>query len=850
MTNFFKNTWEKIEKHLTLLKIIFVVLVLIFVVHELIHDFHEINGDQVLLIFSQQSFSHLCLMFVLGFIAVLPMLNYDFNIVKFLPGTFNKLYILRAGWACNTFTNIAGFGGFLGAALRANFYSKGASKKEILFAISKIALFLLTGLSLLCWIASFLVYILHIGYQFNRYWLFLFGGALYFPILLLITHKIDGEFFDGLTEKRQFSLMTGSSLEWISCCTLFILIGFLMGNKTNWLAIIPIFVISSIIGVISMIPGGLGSFDACMLSGLSILGLGKADVLVWLLLYRLFYYVFPFILGVVFFIHDLGHKVNRTLDEIPMQLFRKLAHYILVGFLWFSGIMIILVATFPKLQDYNQIYSNLYGYVIYFANQVTNIIVGFILIILARGVSSRVKKSFWPTTIVFLIGSINTLWKDPSIKMLIFLSIVLLALMISKKGFYRTNFQYSWGALGFDIMIFGAIMITYIIVGLYNMPNYQEQHHVSDMILFPSEHVWLSGLVAMFLSIIISWGLYIYIHDSKHTRFINNYDYKRINKLINEYGNNEVSHLAYLRDKYFYFYQEQNEDKLFFMYRKMANKLIVMGEPIGDYRFINKAINAFMNDADKEGYSIVFYEINDQLTMDLHESGYDFLKFGEEGFVDLSCFSMEGKKRKSDRNLMSKFEREGYKFEEITPPFSEKIINELRNISDEWLHGRRESGFSMGFFSEYYLNKSSVYVIRNNEGKIIAFTTNMPQGDNASIDLMRYSDDAPTGTMDVMFINLFKLGIEKGKSKFNLGMAPLSNVGTSRFSFIEEKIARFIYEYGYNFYSFQGLRKYKDKYASEWHSKYIAFRKRNSLIFTMVQILLTVNRKINKKEAA
>ena len=118
----------------------FVVLVLIFVVHELIHDFHEINGDQVLLIFSQQSFSHLCLMFVLGFIAVLPMLNYDFNIVKFLPEHLIN-YILRAGWACNTFTNIAGFGGFLGAALRANFYSKGASKKEILFAISKIAYF-------------------------------------------------------------------------------------------------------------------------------------------------------------------------------------------------------------------------------------------------------------------------------------------------------------------------------------------------------------------------------------------------------------------------------------------------------------------------------------------------------------------------------------------------------------------------------------------------------------------------------------------------------------------------------------------------------------------------------------
>ena len=93
-----------------------------------------------------------------------------------------------------------------------------------------------------------------------------------------------------------------------------------------------------------------------------------------------------------------------------------------------------LVATFPKLQDYNQIYSNLYGYVIYFANQVTNIIVGFILIILARGVSSRVKKAFWPTTIVFLIGSINTLWKDPSIKMLIFFIYSFISINDFKKG--------------------------------------------------------------------------------------------------------------------------------------------------------------------------------------------------------------------------------------------------------------------------------------------------------------------------------------------------------------------------------------------------------------------------------
>lgn len=98
--------------------------------------------------------------------------------------------------------------------------------------------------------------------------------------------------------------------------------------------------------------------------------------------------------------------------------------------------------------------------------------------------------------------------------------------------------------------------------------------------------------------------------------------------------------------------------------------------------------------------------------------------------------------------------------------------------------------------------------------------------------------------MDEIFINLFEQNQAEGYTYFNLGMAPLANVGTSEFSFIEERIAHLIYEYGYHFYGFQGLRTYKKKYTTEWHSKYIAYQKRTSLIFTMVQILLVVNQRI------
>ena len=476
---------------------------------------------------------------------------------------------------------------------------------------------------------------------------------------------------------------------------------------------------------------------------------------------------------------------------------------------------------------------------------------GFLLIGLARGVNSRVKRAFWPTTVVLIMAALNTMWKDPSIKMSVFLVLVLAALWLSHKEFYREHFEYSWGAMLFDGISFVGIFVTYIIVGVYNTPNYQRMHHVPRAALFPTERVWLSGLIAIAIALVVLAIVYWYMHNGKSTIFKVPFDERRVAHVIDTYGGNEVSHLAYLRDKLLYFYTVDGEDKMFFMYQKKADRLIVMGEPVGDQQYRDAAIDNFMDVADKEGYSIVFYEIDEDLTMSLHEKGYDFFKFGEEGFVNLPSFSMQGKKRKSDRNLMSKFDRVGITFEELKPPFDADTLHELRVISDEWLDGQNESGFSLGFFDDYYLDQSSIYVMRSAEGKILAFTTNMPTHSGiSSIDLMRYGKNAPSGTMDVMFIHLLQHNAEAGFEDFNMGMAPLSNVGVSRFSFIEERIAHLIYEYGYRFYGFQGLRNYKEKYVTSWHGKYIAYRRRNSLVFTMLQITMVVNAKrvTNKKE--
>jgi phosphatidylglycerol lysyltransferase len=71
-------------------------------------------------------------------------------------------------------------------------------------------------------------------------------------------------------------------------------------------------------------------------------------------------------------------------------------------------------------------------------------------------------------------------------------------------------------------------------------------------------------------------------------------------------------------------------------------------------------------------------------------------------------------------------------------------------------------------------------------------------------------------------------------------MAPLSGVGTNVYSFNEEKLVGLLYQHGKKFYSFEGLRKYKEKFQPNWGNRYLAYPKElNITIFLLELVKLT-----------
>ena len=70
------------------------------------------------------------------------------------------------------------------------------------------------------------------------------------------------------------------------------------------LQIMGVIIVASIVGLLTMIPGGLGTFDTLVLIGLKNLGINPEIIGATIIIYRLSYYVVPFSIGCFMFLSE------------------------------------------------------------------------------------------------------------------------------------------------------------------------------------------------------------------------------------------------------------------------------------------------------------------------------------------------------------------------------------------------------------------------------------------------------------------------------------------------------------------------------------------------------------------
>lgn len=591
----------------------------------------------------------------------------------------------------------------------------------------------------------------------------------------------------------------------------------------NYPGFVGLFVLAVYAGTLSNVPGGLGVFESVLI--LLLPGAPPEAVLGSVLLYRIIYYLLPFMLAIL----ALGlraiasqRKAVRRFTGLVQDWIEPFAPQAIAAAVFLAGTVLLVSGATPAIGSRLAWLADVLPLEVLEVSHLVGSAVGVALLILARGLYQRLDGAWWLTLVLLVAGILASLLKGFDYEEASLLALILAALLISHERFYRRapllDLRYSRAWIVAFVFVVGSALW----VSLLSHQDIQFSREMWWQFAFDDDapRVMRAGLLSLLLAAV--YMLWLLLSPSRPEPLLPNAEDLERAATIAIKSSDTIANLALLGDKQLLFHPAGDA---FIMYQRSGRSLIALGDPAGNPARFEELGWQFREFCDKNAGWPVFYQVSAaQLPLYL-DLGLALAKLGEEARVFLPKFSLEGPRRRDLRNEYRRAQRDGASFVVLTPGEVEARLPELKAISDDWLHGKSvaEKGFSVGRFDLDYLRRFSCACVMR-EGRIVAFANLWlsRSREEFSIDLMRYNAQAPKGVMDYLFIELMLWGRREDYRWFNLGMAPLSGLERHPLAPFWHKLGRLVHRYGEPFYNFEGLRRYKDKFDPEWRPRYMA----------------------------
>lgn len=627
----------------------------------------------------------------------------------------------------------------------------------------------------------------------------------------------------------------------LACAALYVLLP--VGTSVSFLAFLGLYMVAMVAGAVSTVPGGLGVFESVLL--LLLVGVRGQDLLGALLVYRAIYYVAPFAAAILLMTASELRQQQVWMRRVLVWTRRSLGFVVpqAMSMLAFgAGAVLLVSGATPAVVDRLRALEQFLPLPVLELSHLAGSAIGIALLILARGLYFRLDAAWHLMLWLLGAGVVASLLKGLDWEEALLLVLVLLPLIATRREFYRRASLLTeplsprW--LAAVAMAIGAS----IWIGLLAQRQTLYRNELWWQFAFDASapRMLRASLVAML--VFGALATLRLLRPSRPRPAPPAPDALQHARIIIRGAADAGGHLALLGDKSLLF---SESGATFLMYGVAGHSRVAMGDPVGPVAEHAEMVWRFRELCDREGGWCVFYEVRPGNLAIYVDAGLSLTKIGEEARVALERFSLEGSTRAPLRQAVRRVEREGAVFHVVAPADLPPLLPQLRAISEDWLAAKSasEKGFSLGFFDERYLIEGPCAIVERN-GRPVAFA-NLWVGEDRqefSIDLMRYSQDAPKGVMDYLFAQVMLWGRAEGYAWFSLGMAPLAGLEDHRLAPAWHKLGRLVYRYGENFYNFEGLRRYKDKFLPEWRPRYLA----TPSGMVLARVLLDVTRLISR----
>ncbi len=611
----------------------------------------------------------------------------------------------------------------------------------------------------------------------------------------------------------------------------FIAVGFAFG----WFgvgALVAGYAIGIVVWLTSFVPQGVGVVEGAVSLLLATLGVPAGTALAISLTFR----------GLTFWI-PLGIG-SLMLPRVSTFAATDRAKSTLVArasavFVFVVGVVNILSAATPSLASRIAFIERYLPFQMTYGH-LSAALAGVGLLMLSRGLSHHKHTAYVLTVGLLAASAVSHLVKGLDWEEALVASSVMIWLVVNRSAFYARSDEPSirqglrvlagafaitlaYGAVGFWLLdrqfsvnfgLRAALVQTFDMFVYFYDPGIEP---ITGFGRYFADSIYLIGAATLAFALLMLLRPVLVRHPASAA------EHRRARAIVDEWGSTSLSPMALLPDKAYWF----SPGGSLIAYALSGGIAVVLGEPIGPPDDAVEAVAGFTKAAAINGWRVVWYEVREDSLEGLFELGFSAVHTGNEAIVDLHSFTLAGKSHKSLRHRINQLDEAGYQAQVIEAPVPATAMRQLRHVSDAWLASMKgaEKRFALGWFDEHYLRGCPVMVVRAPSGEIVAFANLLfeRRANEATIDLMRYLPDAPSGTMDYLFVRLIEYARDRGFATFNLGVSPLAGVGESAQDPAAEKALRLVYEHGSAFYGFKGLRAYKDKFDPRWEKRYLVY---------------------------
>ncbi|OZC49946.1 lysine--tRNA ligase [Rhodococcus sp. 06-156-3C] len=477
----------------------------------------------------------------------------------------------------------------------------------------------------------------------------------------------------------------------------------------------------------------------------------------------------------------------------------------------------------------------------------TSLAWALVLGLTAAALASRKRIAWWFLTLYLVLVAVSNLadvidGNNISAWIALGVHIVIVGVLIAaRKEFYtRVRRGAAWKALG--VLILGAVVGTLVgwaLVALFpgTLPENQTFlwafNRVTALATVDNEqfdgrtHVFVNTLLGLFGALALLAAVVTLFRSQRSSNALTGSDESALRGLLDKWGaDDSLGYFATRRDKAVVF---APSGKAAVTYRVEIGVCLASGDPIGNPEAWPHAIDAWLDLAEKYGWTPAVMGASETGATAFKRAGLNVLELGDEAILDTKKFNLAGREMRPVRQAVNRARKAGVTVQiRRHRDIPAQEMADIIRCADEWRDTETERGFSMALGRLGDPLDGDCLLVQAREGeKTVAVLSLAPWGrTGVSLDLMRRDPQAPNGVIELLVTELATGGDQFGISRISLNFAVFRAVfeeGSRIGAGPVLRIWRSVLVFFSRWWQLEALYRSNLKYLPDWEPRYLCF---------------------------